>query len=517
MQIVLLAARVLLSGVFGIAGLAKLADRAGSRRALIDFGVPNALATPLGVLLPLAELVVAAALLPVATAWFGALGALLLLLLFVFGIAINLARGRTPDCHCFGQLSSAPAGWTTLLRNAVLALVSGFVIWRAWDNAGLSAVGWFDDLTIAQRVLFIMGLAGLSLLAAEGFVLLQMLRQQGRLLLRLDTLEVHLKGAGLVPVLAETQDEPAAGLFIGTPAPAFKIKGLRGEIVTLEALLAAGKPLMLFFTHPNCGPCQALMPDISRYQHQHFSALTIALISEGTSKDNRAKSDEYGVTQVLLQREREVAEAYQAYGTPGAVLIQTDGTIGSPLAMGADAIRSLIARTLGTAVQMAAASPTGPQNRQNGNGAGDAQLALPVQMGQLAPALKLRDLKSKTITLTSFRGSNTLLLFWNPGCGYCQQMLDDLKEWEVHPPTGAPKLLVISTGPVEDNLSMNLRSPVVLDLNLQAGATFGANGTPMAVLLDARGRIASEVAAGAEAVLALAGFSSKEAAKAHSA
>jgi hypothetical protein len=32
----------------------------------------------------------------------------------------------------------------------------------------------------------------------------------------------------------------------------------------------------------------------------------------------------------------------------------------------------------------------------------------------------------------------------------------------------------------------------------------GANGTPMAVVLDERGRIASEVAAGADAVFALA-------------
>lgn len=512
MQIVMLAARVLLSGVFGIAGLAKLADRAGSRRALIDFGVPNALATPLGVLLPLTELVIAAALLPVATAWFAAIGALLLLLLFVFGIAINLAHGWTPDCHCFGQLSSAPAGWTTLSRNAVLALVSGFVIWRAWDNGGLSVVGWFDDLTIAERVLFIMGLVGLSLLAAEGFVLLQMLRQQGRLLLRFDTLEVRLTGAGLMPAL-ESQNETAAGLPIGTPAPAFRIKGMNGEIWTLEALLATGKQLMLFFTHPNCGPCQSLMPDISRYQQQLFSALTIALISEGTLKDNRAKSDQYGVTQVLLQYDREVAEVYQAYGTPGAVLIQTDGTIGSPLAMGADAIRSLMARTLGMAMPINAALPTVPQTGKNGNGTGSTKLAPPVRMGQPAPALRLRDLNGKPISLTSFRGSNTLLLFWNPGCGYCQEMLDDLKEWEAQPPTGAPKLLVISTGTVDDNLSLNLRSPVALDSNFQAGVTFGANGTPMAVLLDARGRIASEVAAGAEAVFALAGVSSKETAK----
>lgn len=39
MDIVLLLARLLLAVVFVVAGLAKLVDRAGSRQALIDFGV----------------------------------------------------------------------------------------------------------------------------------------------------------------------------------------------------------------------------------------------------------------------------------------------------------------------------------------------------------------------------------------------------------------------------------------------------------------------------------------------
>src|SRR3712207_9448411 len=65
------------------------------------------------------ELAVAAALVFTTTAWWGALGALLLLLLFAVAIGANLARGRKPNCRCFGQLHSAPAGWSTLARNAV--------------------------------------------------------------------------------------------------------------------------------------------------------------------------------------------------------------------------------------------------------------------------------------------------------------------------------------------------------------------------------------------------------------
>ena len=125
----LLIARLLLAAVFAVAGASKLADRAGSRRAVVDFGLPTSLATPLAILLPLAELAIAAALVPASTAWWGSIGALALLLVFVAGISLNLARGNKPERHCFGQLHSAPAGWRTLARNGALAAVAGFVVW----------------------------------------------------------------------------------------------------------------------------------------------------------------------------------------------------------------------------------------------------------------------------------------------------------------------------------------------------------------------------------------------------
>jgi hypothetical protein len=85
-------------------------------------------------------------------------------------------------------------------------------------------------------------------------------------------------------------------------------------------------------------------------------------------------------------------------------------------------------------------------------------------------------------------------------------MLEDLKAWEAKPPKGAPQLLVISTGTLEANQAPGLRSPVLLDQggSMSVASKFGAGGTPMAVLVDAEGKIASELAAGAPAVLALA-------------
>src|SRR5258708_29162206 len=220
MDIVLLLARLLLTMVFVVAGLAKLGDRAGSRQALVDFGVPARLAHLLAVLLPLAELAVAVALIPTASAWWGALGALALLVLFITAIGYNLARGRTPDCHCFGQLHSAPAGWSTLVRNVILAAVAGFVVGLGRTNAGASAIGWLGTLAIAQRIELIFGALVVALLVIEGWVVIQMLRQQGYLLLRLEVLEAKPAGSG-AKATAEAPPPAAARLLLRTTAATF--------------------------------------------------------------------------------------------------------------------------------------------------------------------------------------------------------------------------------------------------------------------------------------------------------
>jgi peroxiredoxin/uncharacterized membrane protein YphA (DoxX/SURF4 family) len=492
MTFLLLLARLLLCIVFLIAGLAKLADLTGSQQALRDFGVPVPLATSLGILLPLAELSVAVALIASFSVWWGGLGALALLLLFIGGIGFNLAHGRQPNCRCFGQLHTAPAGWSTLIRNLVLAALAGIVVAFGRSTPGPGLLDWLAALSVSQRIELAVGVLVLALLVGEGWLLWQVMRQQGRLLLRLETLETRLAEAGL---LVPPPNAWTAGLPVDSPAPEFALSDLAGETISLTALRALGKPVVVLFSDPACGPCTALFPAIGSFQRDYAANVVIALISQGTAEANRAKVVEYGLTHVLLQQDREIAEAYQVSGTPSAFLVRRDGTIGSPLASGAGAIGTLVISTV-TPPVLGALPPATAANRQS---AGP-----PVaKVGEPAPEFTLPDLRGKQVNLSDFRGSKTLVLFWNPACGFCQRMLSDLKVWEARPPKGAPKLLVVSTGTVEANQAMGLRSPVVLDQGFRVGNIFGATGTPMAVLVDAEGKIASEDAAGAPAVLAL--------------
>ncbi len=65
-------------------------------------------------------------------------------------------------------------------------------------------------------------------------------------------------------------------------------------------------------------------------------------------------------------------------------------------------------------------------------------------------------------------------------------------------------LVVIAAGAFEDNRKQGFRSRVLLDPYYAASQVFNSGGTPSAVSVE-EGRVASGVAVGAQAVLALAG------------
>jgi peroxiredoxin len=336
MNVIVLLARVVLTIVFAVAGLAKLADRRRSPAMFAEFGVSARLASPLAAGLPLVELGVAAALLAGPTAWWGAMSALILLFGFSIVIAANLVRGRAPQCRCFGQVSAKPIGITTLARNAVLAALAAVVVAYGRDAAGAGTVGWVLALSITDRIYAVITAVVLGVLVLEGWLLINLLAQNGRLALRLDALE---QTARTVP------GDPPQGLPAGTSAPAFALPDIDGNILTLDSLRAAGKPVVLLFIDPDCGPCNALLPDVAGWQRQtaHF---TFASISRGALERNRASAHEHGLARVLVQHDTEVMQSYQVSATPSVVVVNSDGAIADFPAMGDIAIRGVLARLL---------------------------------------------------------------------------------------------------------------------------------------------------------------------------
>jgi peroxiredoxin len=470
---------VLLAIVFLAAAAGKLTDPVGTREAVANFGVPEALRRPVAAALPAAELAVTTLLLFGSTRMAGAAGALGLLALFSAAIAANLARGRTPECHCFGQLHSAPLDWRMLARNAVLGGLAVVILVPGSGDPGPSVFGWTGTLSPIGIVAVAAGLAAGGLALAGGLAFVALMRSHGRLLVRLDALQRSVEAAGIdVPgeeAVLELGRDP------GSPAPAFTADTADGQRVSLTDLLEPGLPLLLAFTSPSCGPCRALLPTLARWQQDHAATLTIAVISDGEPAAIRAEQEDHGLGSVLMDPDFTVYGAYQAIGTPSAVLVSPDGRIASYVAPGAEAIEELLARSLD-----GEAEPHG----------------LPI--GALAPALDLRDLDGNDVRLADPDGRDTLVVFWNPGCGFCNSILDDLRGWERTVGADAPRMVVVSSGDQASSRAEDFQATVALDSGYTAGDAFGAGGTPMAVMLDGDGRIASALAAGGPGVLALA-------------
>ncbi|MHB8659668.1 MAG: MauE/DoxX family redox-associated membrane protein [Solirubrobacteraceae bacterium] len=158
-------ARVLLAGVFLVAGVAKLRDRKSFADTLEGFGTRGSLVPALAVLLPALECAVAGLLLVPATSSAGALGALALLLSFSVAVGVALARGRTADCGCFGKDRTGPLSVQTLVRNGVLAGFAGAIA-VAGPGGGDPVFGRLPSLT-SLAALGLAAVVAVGLLAAR--------------------------------------------------------------------------------------------------------------------------------------------------------------------------------------------------------------------------------------------------------------------------------------------------------------------------------------------------------------
>ena len=317
--------RILLAVVFAVAALSKASNWTASRQALKEFGLPADLARIAAAILPPIEFVLAALLLSGAFAWWGAVMAAALLFLFMAAMIVNLARGLTPACNCFGQLHSKPIGWSTVLRNAILLSLALLVI-GVEPEAGLNAVSGLARVW-GINVSALLVAAALIIVGAQTFFLWGLFRQNGRLMLRMDELERRLR-----------HDAPQ-GLPIGASAPAFSLTTHSGTVPVLQWLSERGTGALLVFTDPKCQPCTELLPQLPVWQREHPDR-PIVLV---TKSEGQFAAQRHGLQNFAIQKDAEIADAYGVAGTPAGVLITTDRAIGSAVALGQEAIARLAA------------------------------------------------------------------------------------------------------------------------------------------------------------------------------
>jgi peroxiredoxin len=211
-----------------------------------------------------------------------------------------------------------------------------------------------------------------------GWLCWQLLRQNGRLLLRLDELEQRLnelefgevkesqglEPGGEAPGFKQPDKEESNGdsrkgrfgnhslarskikrdgLKTGTMAPEFRLPRLdgRGDLALSDL---RGKCVLLVFSSPHCGPCIALAPELEKFHRSH-PELEVVMISKGDPKENRAKVKEFGLTfPIVLQQHWEISRRYAMFATPVAYMIDPAGVISHDVAVGVESIQALIAK-----------------------------------------------------------------------------------------------------------------------------------------------------------------------------
>ena len=489
MDLAILAIRLGLCGVFGVAGIAKLADLKGSREAMRGFGVPSSLAPALAVVLPIAEIGVAAALLFTQFSWFGSIGATALFAVFIAGMGYQMAKGNAPDCHCFGQVHSEPVSAKSIVRNVILLLPALFLVFRGNAFQGLSVA----DLS-QENVQTLVVIGCLAVLVYLAVFLQKVVGNQAEIIRRIDLIEV-MAHDGAVVERAEA-GAPNDGLPIGALLPAFDLPVPAGGSLSNDGLAEIGRPSIFFFVKPTCIPCKALVPRFEEWAGELAGRFNVIFVSSGTAAENAEKFQLENESRILLQNDREFADLVHAKWTPSAIFVDANGRIASHVAAGDVAIEELVEK-------VKASDPAEPFTYFT---TGRLNESLPgIRIGEGIPVFELDAIDGRTISSTDLKGKSTLVTFWSPTCPHCQDMLEQIRVWDKAKGQDQPNLIVFSDGDQREHMKIGLASPIVLDKDFKTAAKLGMHGTPSAVLIDEEGRYASELAIGATNIWALVG------------
>jgi thiol-disulfide isomerase/thioredoxin len=460
MPVAVAVARILLAAMWIVSSVAKLRDREGFRDGLRGFGLPARSLSPLGHLIPVAELLLAVLLL-VAAPWgqIGAVGSVLLLVLFTSTILINLRIGRRPTCHCFGSLGSAErvSGWT-VGRNVLLIAVAAFA--ASHDLDGRSAGQVIVDLDARDTWLVVGAVVLAAAVVALAALVKMLIVRYGDTLLRLEALE------------------RTTGMRAASVVPDFTLFDLDHQPGTLSEIVRDGRPALLTFVSPSCHLCEALLPDIATWSADPNHPVSVLVLSDGTVDANRDKVAPFAEMRVLLRDAETTMATFHVRGTPAAVVVNPDLTLATAPAHGLEEIRSMHT-ALVDAYRRQSPPSTGPRK------------------GDPLPGVVMRDEDGRALELTDLCSSAKVLVFWRSDCGYCQNISAEVRELEM-----LAEVALVTASPIESVRGMGLSSLIVRDPEAALGRWLGVPGTPSAVAVS-EGRLDSPVVVGGPDVVAL--------------
>ncbi len=329
-----------------------------------------------------------------------------------------------------------------------------------------------------------------------GAVVYQLLVQQGRLFVRLESLERSLRQQG---IFTGSEERHSKGLPRNTVLNDFELPVLSGGTMTLSQW--SGRRLLLVFFNPSCEFSRMMLPELVQLPWPTDSNDPMPiLISTGHADENRTLVERYGIQQpVLLQESREIADLYRALSTPSAYVVNERGRTESELLIGANAVLAAAhePELLRTAIDDRsgrAFSPTLENSRLVRDG---------LRRGVVAPPFCLQQVDGAEISLEHYRGKSVLLIFSDPFCNPCKALASKLEHF--HQQSRDLSVLMISRGDVDANLAkiaeFGLTFPVVLQQHWEISRAYGMFATPIAYIVDEAGVLASDVLVGTETIM----------------
>jgi len=135
-----------------------------------------------------------------------------------------------------------------------------------------------------------------------------------------------------------------------------------------------------------------------------------------------------------------------------------------------------------------------------------------LEVGTAMEDFRLPDVAGNTVALSDFLGRRALLVYWNPQCGFCDMVAEDLARMESRFRDKNAELILLAYGNAESNRKLasehKLKATILLIENSPAqqfleDAAFQYCGTPSAYLIDEKGRVNQPLARGLNPVLAL--------------
>ena len=128
--------------------------------------------------------------------------------------------------------------------------------------------------------------------------------------------------------------------------PDFRLPTLSGPELTLRGLLEAGRPLLVVFMMPGCGPCKSMRPAAARWADAYRDRVRVVIMSRFAPEANAEHYADFPRLEVLIDEDAAVSLAFGVMGTPSAVLVGPDGRRRGGLATGERLVRRLLAAAL---------------------------------------------------------------------------------------------------------------------------------------------------------------------------